>query len=148
MIRFAHLLSQNMTWLNVLLYLSITVKINGFVPRSESWAELYPECEGQYSEQEYASVVQPLWREAIQLEHVLKGNFYLSKQNSVASLRTLLITGLSQIKADYKQQTAWDRFVSLVYTWMIWRGVLWRADSCPTPHASTLSICRQVMGHR
>lgn len=67
-----------------------------------SRALLKLECEGQYSEQEHAPVVQPLWRDAIQLEQVLKGNFYLSKQNSIASLRPLLIKGLGQRKADYK----------------------------------------------
>ena len=63
------------------------------------------ECEGrQYSEQEHAPVVQPLRRDGIQLEHVLKGNFFLSKQNRVTSLRPLLITGLGQRKVDYKRE--------------------------------------------
>lgn len=58
----------------------------------------HEQCEGQYSEQEHAPVVQPLRGDAIQLEHVLEGNFYLSEQNSSTSLRPLLITGLGQKK--------------------------------------------------
>lgn len=55
-------------------------------------------CQGQNSKQEHASVVQALWRDVIQLELILKGNFYLSKQNPVASLRSLLIAGPSNEK--------------------------------------------------
>lgn len=43
-------------------------------------------------------MVNPLWRDAIQLEQVLKGNFSLSKQNNVISLRALLIIGVRQNK--------------------------------------------------
>lgn len=38
--------------------------------------------------QEHAPLVQPVWRDNIQLEHVLKGKVYLSKQNSATSLQT------------------------------------------------------------
>lgn len=73
------------------------------IRQGDKWihASLWVSVKANTRKKEHAPVVHPLWRVAIQLEHIPKGgggDFYLSKQNSIASLKPLLITGLGQNK--------------------------------------------------
>lgn len=88
--------AQNMARLGVLLYRSITDQTG----RQMDSCLALSQCEGQYSKKgtcsSGASTLEG--RHSIRAHPQGGGDFYLSKQNSIASLKPLLITGLGQNK--------------------------------------------------